>query len=316
MANQKKSNPTPDTNSEQSLIAPNTKLVITISQETAQKAYQKALNKLAKKVKSAGFRQGKVPAKLAEEILGENKVLDEALQQVVPDAYQKAIEQEKKSPLTNPEFQPLSIKKGEAWQLEAHIAEYPEINIKDYRKITQQAKKEAQQPHDHGQKTSDAKDSKDTKDAKKGEAKKELTTEEEKEHTLHHIYQALTTKIKPAVAELLVKEEVRSDLNSLNQRLQQMKLTFDDFLKQRQMTFEQLSSELAAQAVGRLQLTFILDSIAKAEKMSVEDAEIMAEIDKTEDKKLQKQQKSDPYYQNWLRQTLMRKKLVDHLLGL
>jgi FKBP-type peptidyl-prolyl cis-trans isomerase (trigger factor) len=312
MSKPKQTNSNSDTNTEKSMIGANVTLELTIDKETAAQAYHKALSKLAQKVKTSGFRQGKVPAKIAEEILGTEKITQEALQKVVPPIYQEAVKKEKKSPLTQPEFKVITAQKGEEWKVEASIAEYPEIILKGYEKIVRQAIKDAAS---HDAQHHDA-SSQEDQSGKEKQPQQEPTEEQRREHILNHIYQGLITQIKPTIPELLVKEEVRSDLENIHRRLQQANLTFDDLLKQRQMTFEQLSSELATQALGRLQLTFILDSLAKELKLTVEDQEIEAAIAKTEDKKLQKQQKSDQYYQNWLRQTLLRKKLTDHLLSL
>ena len=72
------------------------------------------------------------------------------------------------------------------------------------------------------------------------------------------------------------------------------------------MAPEQLSNELAAGALGRLQLTFILQAVVKKAKLEVKDQEIKKQI----------KEKTDPKLFDYLRESLMRQKIADHLLSL
>ena len=115
------------------------------------------------------------------------------------------------------------------------------------------------------------------------------------------------------IPELLLKEEVRYDLNQLAQRLESMNFSIELFLKQRGMTFDQLSGQLAAEALGRLQLTFVLNAIAEETKLAVEEKEIDEQVDKIEDAKLREEQRQNQEYRALLRQPQTRK-VVDYLL--
>lgn len=315
-------------------IAPNTILTITIPAAEAEVAYKKALNQLKQNVTIPGFRKGQAPTKLAEEKIGEAELIDQALQMTVPDKYHEAIQKEKKQPLTHPEFKPIELKRGQDWVLEAHIAEAPQVNLKGYKEAVKAAKKEAKKHLDEQlEQTKKAmkKASQEAKKAKKNSGQStgdthehdahnhdhvppEPTPEQIEEHQLQHIYQALIEKSGPAIPELLLKEEVRYDLNQLAQRLESMNFSIELFLKQRGMTFDQLSGQLAAEALGRLQLTFVLNAIAEETKLAVEEKEIDEQVDKIEDAKLREEQRQNQEYRALLRQTLKRRKVVDYLL--
>lgn len=304
-----------DKKTEKPLIAPNTVLTLTVDKKTAAEAYKKTLNKLSKDLKTSGFRKGKVPADIAEKMLGEDRIIQEALEICVPDAYRQLIEKEKKQPLTYPEFNPVSLKKGEDWTLEVHIAEKPEISTKGYKAVAKKALTKAAEELKKQEKEL----AKHVKEAeKKGETHNhshEITDQQRREHTLQVVYKDLIEHIKPEIPELLVKEETRYDLESLSSRLKQMNIQFEDFLKHRGMTFEQLSSELAAGALGRLQATFIISAIAEDAKIKIEQKDVDEAIEATTaDKKLKEQQKADPRYQSMLVETLLRKAVADHLL--
>ena len=74
-----------------SIVAPNTTLELNIPWKEASKAYQASLKKLAKTVKSDGFRKGKVPLNIAEKIIGQAKLIEHALDKALPEIYQKAV---------------------------------------------------------------------------------------------------------------------------------------------------------------------------------------------------------------------------------
>lgn len=300
---------------EPSLIAPNSSLELTIDAKTASAAYSKALAKRTRTLKTDGFRRGKTPLAIAEAVIGAETLINDTLQSVVPAVYEAAIKQSGKIPLTYPEFNPLSIKHGEDWKLEAFFAERPVITLGNYKKVVKEALKSAQD-HEKELAKEAAKLKKDKPEAPKNSETEAHEAAHKKEHFLQHIYADLVKAIKPQIPELLVKEDVRSELETLVERLQSMKLDLDAFLKQRNMTFEDLSRELTYQSLGRLQLTFILETITEAEKLTVDQAEIDAAQAKTADPELQKRYAADPRYQAMLRQTLMRQKLADFLLSL
>lgn len=301
-----------------SMIAPNTTIKITIPWNDVQPAYKKAVAKVAKQVKTDGFRPGKVPPELAQNIAGKEKIMNEALQEVLPDAYQKAVVAEKKQPLTYPEFSPVSVEEGKDWVMEAHIAERPEIKLKDYKKTAKQAIKDANKKLDEAEKEQkkNAKDSKDKKEGSTEEAiSQELSKEQKQDYQLQHIYQALVQEYKPMIPDLLIKHEVQADAEQLGKQLQQVKLTFDDYLQRRGLTSEQLSQELTIGALGKLQVAFIMDAIAQDAKITVNDEDIDAYIGKKADEQMKEQFAKNPEYRRLIANTLLRQKIADHLLA-
>ncbi|HNS65652.1 MAG TPA: hypothetical protein PKJ26_04105, partial [Candidatus Woesebacteria bacterium] len=119
---------------------------------------------------------------------------------------------------------------------------------------------------------------------------------------------------KPQLPELLVKQQTRRELERLVQELQSMKLTLDDFLSRNNQTFEQLSGNIAARAVGQLQLEFILQAISQQAEITVTEAEIEEVIAKIGDEKVRKEKQTETHYLEAIREHLSRKKLFDHLL--
>lgn len=300
---------------EKPLISANTVIKLTIKAKDAQEAYNKALKKLAKSVKADGFRKGKVPAKVAEELLKPEAIIEEALQIVIPELYTNELKKSGVKPLTYPEFNPVSLEKGKDWIVEAYVAQRPEINLKGYEKMVKKAQKDAQKELEKQAKELE-KHIKESKDEKHNHSHDKPSEEEKKNFVIQFIYKELVSNIKPEIQELLVKEETRYDLEQLAKQLKQFNIPFEKFLAQRQMTFEQLSNELAAGALARLQTAFIIDEIAKNAKLSVEKVDIDKEFAKITDKNLKKQQESDPRYIEMMSQTILRQKVADHLFSL
>ena len=296
-------------NTEQSMIAPNTIIPIEVDAQTAQEAYKKVLKKLSTRVKLAGFRKGKVPSHLAEKQLGEEQIIRQALDIVVPSLYQETIKSQKKQPLTTPEFNIVSAQKGESWKLEAHIAEAPEVSVKGYEKLVSQARESAQKEWESQQKE------KPKEEAAEKPMSPEQTERQQRDFILQHIYQKLITELKVAVPELMVKREAEYELEQLVKQLRQFNLTLDDYLQRQNRTFQDLSAEIAAGALGRLQLSFILQSIQKEADITIKEEAINAWIESQTDSDFSKKHKDNPEYRAYVSRDLQQRALADHLLS-
>jgi len=291
-----------------SFLAESSVLTITIPWSAVDPVYRSTRQKLAKRVKLDGFRKGKVPAKLVEETVGNEQIIENTLQELLPKYYSDQMAATKKRPISFPEFKPLAVEQGSDWSVEAYFAERPTIELKDYKKIVKEAKKEAKTAQDKQKK------------AEKSPEKPEKDTAElesaANQATLETIYRALITKLQPPVPELVLKQESRQELKQLSQQLAGMKLTIEDYVKQRQMTFEQLSEEVTISVLGRLQLGFILEAVVESEKLAVEDTEVEEYIKTAVAPAMREQYEKNEEYRGAVRQTVLRKKIADYLLAL
>ncbi len=294
-----------------SMIGPNTIIPLVLPWKTVEPVYQETLKRSAKRVKTAGFRQGKVPSKIAADIIGRDRLIEETLKQVLPPIYQAALKAKNGKPLTQPEFVPTKLEMGSDWEIEAHIAEKPEISIKGYEKLVKKGKTDADKEIKELAKAKVAVAKKDEK--AKVEDKAEA---DEKEIRLRHIFRELVSDLKPVLPELLIKEETRAELERLVQSLNQVNLTFDDYLKRRQTSFEHVSAELATQVMTQLQLEFILEKIGEDQKVEATEADFQPFLDRIKDEKTKKEYSQNPEYKKYLTQVVTRQKVIDHLLSL
>ncbi len=306
MAKQKTTSQTPKSTSEDvsSVIAANTVIELTIPWEKAGPAYQKALTHLATQLKAPGFRQGKVPMAMAEQMLGPSRIIERALNKIVGEYYQAAIEKSGHKPITNPDIKPVSVELNEEWKLEAAFAEEPKITLGNYKDALKKVVKEAEAEH--------------TKhEAEKKKLPKEAQVEEEHtldDHKIHSIYRALVATVKPAIPEILLRDQTRAELDRLVRSLDQNKISLDTYLQRRGLSFEQLSQEMASVALGQLQLEFILRAVMIAEKIEVTDKDIEAEYAKIAKSDSKAPAKVAPEIEQYLRSILQRQKINAFLL--
>ncbi len=90
-------------------------LDIEVDQERLDRAMDEAYRRLAGRVDVPGFRRGKAPRSMVERMIGHDRIVEEALDRLVPEVVSEAMQQEKVEPYTRPrvdsiEFEPLRLK--------------------------------------------------------------------------------------------------------------------------------------------------------------------------------------------------------------
>jgi len=299
-------NTTTTTSTESAMLTPDTTLELVIPWSTIQPVYEKMSRKVASRVKLDGFRKGKVPSHLAKQVIGQEQIVEQTLEEVVPPAYIALLEKESKRPLGNPEFHPEAIDVGHDWKLHVHIAEKPDIKLGDWKKIVKKAKDQYKK-----EKTSIEKESKDGKKSEDPNAEAEKARSDE----LGIIYGALVTSIRPAIPQLLVKQEATTQLKQLSEQLERFSLTFESFLASRNMTQEQLQTQMAAEALSRLQLAFIIDTLIVELKLQPTAEAVKKEIT-ARDKEIQDYYQKNPNAVAALENRLAQQNIETHLLSL
>lgn len=299
------------------LITEDSQVELKISWKKIAPVYQKTLNKLATNLKLKGFRKGKAPLNVAEKEIGQEKIINQVLQELIPEAYGSAIKKGERKPLTNPEFQAISINKDNDWIVKAYFSENPEINLKNYKKIAKDAKKSAEQEIKKAE--TENKKSK-TSAKKKDESPKEkdtnLTDNQKKDAIIQAVMAKLVEKLEPAIPRLLLKQSAEREMDSFVKRLESLKIDLDTFLSSRQMTQEQLSSQIMMSTLNQLQVEFLLKAIGEQEKFEISDQEVEKTIEATEDEKIRTQMKKDNSYRLYLKQMLLKQKVLEFLFDL
>jgi trigger factor len=108
------------------------KLQIEVDDERHNQAIETAYKKLAPKVQIPGFRAGKAPRPLIEKQLGRHRLLDEAMDIVVPDAYREALEEAEITPVAQPSVELVS---HEPLVFTATVPLQPVVEVTDYQSL-------------------------------------------------------------------------------------------------------------------------------------------------------------------------------------
>ncbi|NLU42337.1 MAG: trigger factor [Firmicutes bacterium] len=111
-------------------------MTITVSPADVDSAVQKAVKALARRVNVPGFRKGKVPRRVLELRLGKDAILAEALEELIPDAYQRAVEDSGVHVIDRPVVDDLpELVEGSPYVFKAKVEVLPEVKLGDYRAV-------------------------------------------------------------------------------------------------------------------------------------------------------------------------------------
>jgi trigger factor len=98
-------------------------------------AIDQAVVRLARQSRISGFRPGKAPRFILERVLGPTAVVDEALDQLVEDAFREAMREQDIAPLTSPEVEVTQGEEGKPVLFKAIVQVRPEVELGDFEKF-------------------------------------------------------------------------------------------------------------------------------------------------------------------------------------
>ncbi|NLY47830.1 MAG: trigger factor [Clostridiales bacterium] len=111
------------------------KLTIEASAEEFEKAIQKAYQKNKNKFNIQGFRRGKAPLVMIERIYGPEVFYEDAANEIIPEAYDKAVADSELEIVSRPEIDVVQIEKGKPFIFTAKVAIKPEVTLGQYKGI-------------------------------------------------------------------------------------------------------------------------------------------------------------------------------------
>lgn len=112
------------------------KLTIEMPFDELKPSLDKAYKDIAAQVNVPGFRKGKVPAPVIDQRFGRGVVLQEAINDALPAAYGKAVEENKVVPLGQPEIEVTKLEDGEVVEFTAEVDVRPEFDLPDLSAIS------------------------------------------------------------------------------------------------------------------------------------------------------------------------------------
>lgn len=111
-------------------------LTIEAPASVVDEALDKAYRRVVKRVNVPGFRRGKAPRYILERHVGKDALYEEAMKEVLPEQYEKAVEEAKIEPVSEPEFDDVDFKQGEPLRLKAAVYVRPEVRLDDYDELS------------------------------------------------------------------------------------------------------------------------------------------------------------------------------------
>ena len=113
-----------------------------IEKSKFDEATERVYRKEVKKINVPGFRKGKAPRSIIERMYGKGVFYEDAINELIPDAYEDALKGFDKKVVSKPEFDIVSIDDNGV-VLKAKVYVKPDVEIKNYKGI--EAKKEVKE---------------------------------------------------------------------------------------------------------------------------------------------------------------------------
>ncbi len=111
------------------------KLTIEVSTEELEKAIQKVYQKTKNKISVPGFRKGKVPRQVIERMYGREVFYEDAANELIPGAYEKALEECEESVVSFPKIAVTQMEAGQPFVFTAEVALKPEVRLGKYKGV-------------------------------------------------------------------------------------------------------------------------------------------------------------------------------------
>ena len=111
------------------------KLTIEVAAEDLEKAMQNAYQKAKGRISIPGFRKGKAPRKMIEQMYGKGIFLEDAVNALIPEHYSKALAECDLEIVSQPTIDITQAEPGKALIFTAEVATKPEVTLGDYKGV-------------------------------------------------------------------------------------------------------------------------------------------------------------------------------------
>jgi trigger factor len=108
------------------------KLTVEVPFDELTPSLDAAYQAIAKQVSIPGFRKGKVPSRIIDQRVGRAAVLEEAVNDMLPKAYEDALRENAIVPLGRPEVEVTELADGQSLTFTAEVDVRPEFDLPDY----------------------------------------------------------------------------------------------------------------------------------------------------------------------------------------
>ncbi|HUD44452.1 MAG TPA: trigger factor [Patescibacteria group bacterium] len=231
----------------------NITLQISLPWEKVKTAKQTVLTSFAKDMTLQGFRKGKAPLNVAAEHIDPDRLREETLKMLLPDAYVAAVKEHNLNPIVNPKIHVDKLEDDKDWTFSAVTCEMPKVVLGDYKKKVKDIT---------------------------AKSKIAIPGKEQQEPNFDEIMKVLVSTAEITVPEMIVEQEVDRLLSQTLDEVKKLGLTLDQYLSSTGKSAEQLRTDYREKAINDIKMEFILQQVAQEEKITVEENELDEAVQK------------------------------------
>lgn len=312
------------------------------SKESFEEVYEVVYKEEAAKVKIAGFRPGKAPRAEVEKRISID-VINRTINKLLPQVAYEILVKEDLNPISSVQYDLKNINEDKSIDFTMSIVDTPKIDIAKLKKIKVEEKVEEVKDDEvemvmkniiqstlpeEDWKPKDEKaefvvtdelvaklgyeDEKSVEGLKK-KVKETLERVKKEQAEEEYTLQVLKEAVKVSdflIPEDLVEDEVHHREHHFVERLENLKLDMDSYLKTQNKTLEDIQSEWRKEITESAGIDILAISVAKQENLVPTEEELDSEIDQIEDEITRIRYKSDERLREQMRTTLTRNRGV------
>lgn len=110
-------------------------LTFTIAQDVIKPELDRTFNRVKGSLNVPGFRKGHLPRAVFNQRFGEESLYQDTLNALLPAAYEAAVKEAGVEVVAQPEFDIVSMEKGQDWTISASVVTKPEVKLGDYKNL-------------------------------------------------------------------------------------------------------------------------------------------------------------------------------------
>ncbi len=122
-------------------VAENTvEIEFKVPAEEFEAALSRVFRKASKEITVPGFRKGKAPRNMVEKLYGEEIFFNDAIDELLPMAYEEAVKAADVVVVAQPEIEVVSCTKADGFTVKAVLTVYPEVTLGEYKGLKAEKK--------------------------------------------------------------------------------------------------------------------------------------------------------------------------------
>lgn len=107
----------------------------TIDRAVVEAGLTKTFNQMKGNLNVPGFRKGKVPRRIFNQMFGEESLYEDTLNDIFPTAYQEALEEVDADIVGQPQIKDIVWEAGKDWEVLVEVSLKPEVKLGDYKEL-------------------------------------------------------------------------------------------------------------------------------------------------------------------------------------